>query len=1111
MKLLRLELFGFKSFLNRTVFQFSEGITSIVGPNGCGKSNIVDAVIWALGERGTKSLRVKDMGDVIFHGSNGKRPVNIAEVAVEFSDGEQDLTIKRRIYRDGSNEYYMNGNPVRLKDIHDFFLGTGIGLNTYAIVEQGRIEYFVQMKPQERRVVIEETSGVTRFEEKKRDALIRMEEVTTNLERIEDIYSEVIKNFETAENEWNRWKEYKLLTDKLSEIDTQILIDGYMKLTKKIGKIKEKHEDLDREIGGKEEEKNRLKEEFATKEDEFLLVDNTIRELEVDIKGKEKDMESRLLEIEYIRDEKKRLEEENETLIKDKIELEGQIKKVGEEIEALKIRQEEHALLLKGEEEQGNGLRETVERLKGETEEYEKRIEEERVRLFVTMSNITDIKNRIAQLERLGRERQQREEKKRSEQEGMKERLSHLEAKHRALIETLERERLEKEGTVSKEIETLKQRETLLKAINEKKNTVERLKGEKQGREEFLKQISEQKENKVEGPVDTKRLIDMLRVDEDKEKALERFFFKEMEYSVLSQNDLKAISEMVKKYDGNYIFFPKKGLFKLNEQQVEIDLKWTQGIEEALARIENGEEGIFIGNNVYIDSRGFILGGKETETADLKRFKEQIRVEKELKEMEGILQEHLTSIKDAQNQHNDLDRIYREVKEKNNEKEKSISRIEKEVIISETELRTIRERLNELVSKVDFFEETSETTIGDLLKERELHDREKEGAEEKMASLRGELDNIKRTYDDTLSRWHEITISLERKRNLLNTLYEDTERNLTLIKTLTDEKQRKQEKIEQTEKGLTECLKKIEGLEKGYETLQKTCERQIERYEELKKTSGNLHMEKHALQEKIDMVNKDADKIKGKRENIETDIAVLIEKKDTIYERLKTAYGIEEPENITIQYSKNLEVERENIAKEISDIGEVNFRAEKEYLELKERVAFLDKQKEDLKNAMESLKKTITKIDSLSKEIFFETFEVVNDTFKRFTHMLFRGGNGYLVFNQDVSGIEMYVQPPGKKVVRMEQLSGGEKALVSLAFLLSLMDTKPSPFSFLDEIDAPLDDANIMSLLEIIKSISNKTQIVFITHNRITMESSNTIYGVTMEEEGISKVVSVRL
>jgi chromosome segregation protein len=1111
MKLLRLELFGFKSFLNRTVFQFSEGITSIVGPNGCGKSNIVDAVIWALGERGTKSLRVKDMGDVIFHGSNGKRPVNIAEVAVELSDGEKDLTIKRRIYRDGSNEYYMNGNPVRLKDIQDFFLGTGIGLNTYAIVEQGRIEYFVQMKPQERRVVIEETSGVTRFEEKKRDALIRMEEVTTNLERIEDIYSEVIKNFEKAENEWNRWKEYKLLTDKLSEIDTQILIDGYMKLTRKIGKIKEKHEDLDREIEGKEEEKNRLKEEFATKEDEFLLVDNTIRELEVDIKGKEKDMESRLLEIEYIRDEKKRLEEEKETLIKDKIELEGQIKKVGEGIEALKIRQEEHALLLKGEEEQGNGLRETVERLKGETEEYEKRIEEERVRLFVTMSNITDIKNRIAQLERLGRERQQREEKKRSEQEGMKERLSHLEAKHGALIETLEKERLEKEGIVSKEVETLKQRETLLKAINEKKNIVERLKGEKQGREEFLKQISEQKENKIEGPVDTKRLIDMLRVDEDKEKVLERFFFKEMEYSVLSQNDLKAISEMVKKYDGNYIFFPKKGIFKLNEQQVEIDLKWTQGIEEALARIENGEEGIFIGNNVYIDSRGFILGGKETETAGLKRFKEQIRVEKELKEMEGILQEHLTSIKDAQNQHNDLDRIYREVKEKNNEKEKSINRIEKEVIISETELRTIRERLNELVSKVDFFEETSETTIGDLLKERELHDREKEGTEEKMASLRGELDNIKRTYDDTLSRWHEITISLERKRNLLNTLYEDTERNLTLIKTLTDEKQRKQEKIEQTEKGLIECLKKIGGLEKGYETLQKTCERQIERYEELKKTSGNLHMEKHALQEKIDMVNKDADKIKGKRENIETDIAVLIEKKDMIYERLKTAYGIEEPENITIQYSKNLEVEREDIAKEISDIGEVNFRAEKEYLELKERVAFLDKQKEDLKNAMESLKKTITKIDSLSREIFFETFEVINDTFKRFTHMLFRGGNGYLVFNQDVSGIEMYVQPPGKKVVRMEQLSGGEKALVSLAFLLSLMDTKPSPFSFLDEIDAPLDDANIMSLLEIIKSISNKTQIVFITHNRITMESSNTIYGVTMEEEGISKVVSVRL
>ncbi|HPU30972.1 MAG TPA: AAA family ATPase, partial [Syntrophorhabdaceae bacterium] len=183
----------------------------------------------------------------------------------------------------------------------------------------------------------------------------------------------------------------------------------------------------------------------------------------------------------------------------------------------------------------------------------------------------------------------------------------------------------------------------------------------------------------------------------------------------------------------------------------------------------------------------------------------------------------------------------------------------------------------------------------------------------------------------------------------------------------------------------------------------------------------------------------------------------------------------------------------------------------KEYLETKERLEFLETQKKDLKDAMDSLKKTISKIEGITKEMFFETFETVNNAFKRFTDMLFKGGNGQLVYNHDSLGVDMFVQLPGKRIARMEQLSGGEKALISIAFLLSLMDTNPSPFSILDEIDAPLDDSNIISLLEIIKTIVHKTQIIFITHNRLTMEASNTIYGVTMEEPGISKIVSVRL
>jgi chromosome segregation protein len=310
---------------------------------------------------------------------------------------------------------------------------------------------------------------------------------------------------------------------------------------------------------------------------------------------------------------------------------------------------------------------------------------------------------------------------------------------------------------------------------------------------------------------------------------------------------------------------------------------------------------------------------------------------------------------------------------------------------------------------------------------------------------------------------------------------------------------------------MAECSRKTESLERDYDDLKKTNEKHLGRFEELKEMLGNLHMEKHTLQETIDTVAKEIEKTKGRRENTDKDIAVFTEKQMTIFEKLKTTYNIENPDDISIQLSPHMEEEREAVVQEIAAMGEINFRAEKEYLELQERLSFLEKQKEDLRNAMESLKKTITKIDHLTKELFVETFDKVNEAFKRFTDMLFKGGKGNLSVNQENGGIEMFVQPPGKKIIRMELLSGGEKALISLAFLLALMDTKPSPFALMDEIDAPLDDANLMALLEIIKSMSLKTQIIFITHNRITMEGSDTIYGITMEEEGVSKTVSVKL
>ena len=866
MRLHRLELFGFKSFYNRTVFQFGEGITSIVGPNGCGKSNIVDAMVWALGERGTKTLRVKDMGDVIFHGSNGKRPVNIAEVAIELTDGGKDVSVKRRVYRDGTSEYFLNGESVRLKDVQDFFLGTGIGVNSYAIVEQGRIEYIIQMKPQERRVVIEETSGITRFEEKKRAAMGRLAEVSSNLERVEDIYSEVKTSFEKAETEWNRWKIYKELADKQSEIDKWILLDGLVKVKKRIGKITERHEEIDKEIARKEEEKAKLREELDAKEDEFSLVDSTSRKLEVDIKGKEKDMENRLLEIEYLKGELARLDEERKGLEKTGESLDETAATYREDIEALKVSKVEGEQLLLDEENQIRGLQETLEDQKKNVEGLETKIEAERVELFVAMSKLTEARNRITEIERQTLERKKREAKRAEERSRLGSRLAQLESSRRLLQGRIDTSKAEKEQISEKETAALAERERVVRLIDEEKNAMDSLRSEKRAKEEFLKQMASLKSDKGESIPDTKRLIDLVRAEEAREKALERFFFRELEYHVLRGDDAGAIANMVQQYEGNFIFFPKKGMFRHNSDEVELDVKWIGDIGEGLKRIEDGEEGIFLNDAVFIDSRGLILREKEEKKVDLKQFRERKKAEKALKEIEEVITKRLAAMKENQDTLGKRDMVCRDWKAKKDDIEKAIHGLEREFLLIDAETKIIGERLNELHSEIDFFEEKPQVSIESLMEEQKIHEAGRQRREGNMATQRLELDKAKADYEDTRTRWQDGAISIERQRNAVKALDEDIRRKLVLIKTAHEEKERIAGKIGKTIQAGAEVTAKTEGLEKDYDAIKEACEKDIQRYEGLKVSAGNLHMEKQVLQERIDNVIKEMERTRNRKE-----------------------------------------------------------------------------------------------------------------------------------------------------------------------------------------------------------------------------------------------------
>jgi chromosome segregation protein len=1111
MRLTSLELLGFKSFYNRTTFRFDQGVTCIVGPNGCGKSNIVDAITWVLGERGTKSLRVKEMGDVIFHGSNAKKQVNVAEVTLGLMNQEKEYAIKRRIYRDGTNEYYINGSIVRLKDIQDFFLGTGIGLHSYAIIEQGNIEYFTQMKPHERRIAVEETSGITRFEEKKRDAFARMEEVRANLERVEDLHVEVARNFERAQEEAERLKVYNGLKEKLREIDIALLLDGHIKLEKRALKLRERVQTLAAEMEAKEAERQGVREKVRAKEGEIELIDTVTRQLEVDIKGKEKDMESRLLELNYLEEEKKRLETAAADLRTD---IEGLTAKIGqaanqgEELDRSAGLENDRLARLEA---SGRQLEAQREALKGSREACEREAEERRNELFSVMTQITEIKNRIIERERAAKEREARQARRAEEEARLRERANVLDQQMAGLRVKIDEQRTAKTGIDNEEKQAGEHVAALAHDTAQLRGTIEGLKGVRRGKEEIFRKMKSAVEGRSQENVPYKQLINILKPSKETEQFMERFFSREMEYHVLLEQDPLNLSILAKQYPVNFIFFPKKGMFGLESAEADVKLHTVESLAEAFKKIDEGEEGLFLAGNVLVDSRGFVLRGQDKGAISVREFREKMKLEAELAQIDDELKVTTARFNELQNEQREAERGRQAVLERKKAADNGLAELERRMVGLSTEAKGVGERLAE-VSGAPLADDDSPGTASPEQEaaERERLEQQRGAVEAAMGDVKTRLEAAKEEYGRIDKEFHDASIAIERARNQVKANQEEAGRKRSAVEAFRKEQAAKQERLSQTETDAGNIMQKAAEIEKSYAELQEESKASVARYEEMKQKLGDLHMEKTGLAEGVQAIEQEIEKTRQKIEGVEREKLLLEEKRETILTRLRDDYGVEDVAAEAPTGVKD-EAERDRILAELAEMGDVNFRAEKERTELAERMEFLEKQKTDLVQAMESLKKTIAKIDSVSHELFLETFERVNQSFKRFTQILFKGGQGMLMFNQETNGIDLYVQPAGKKVVRMELLSGGEKALISLSFLLSLMDTKASPFTLLDEIDAPLDDANLLSLLDIVKEISKKTQILLITHNRMTMESSNTIYGITMEEDGVSKTVSIKL
>ncbi|MDP3791190.1 MAG: chromosome segregation protein SMC [Candidatus Omnitrophota bacterium] len=1175
-----LELLGFKSFAEKTKLNFEPGVTAIVGPNGCGKSNIADSIRWVLGEQSAKSLRASNMQDVIFNGTDTKEPINFAEVSLIFSNEKRmlpidydEVTITRRVFRSGETEYLLNKTPVRLKDISELLMGTGIGTESYSIIEQGKMDLILSSRPEDRRFVFEEASGITKYKAKKKEALRKLEQTEQNLLRINDIILEVKRQIGSIERQARKAERYKEDFDKLKDIEIKNVFFDYKNLKTQDKTLAVESEDLktrEREVGSEVSAISSKISRYRHSLDEII---SRISEL----KNKHTAMSGSLginsQRIEMNGERIKELIGSQEALKKEIESIQSKIVEAQNLLGTLKT-QLEKALVVKIERqkliEEKNML---LSMLSGDIEETEGKIKVSKLQTVENLSKETKIKNELIKLGADLQNRKARERRLLIEKETVQKELQGIES----VLTDIAREYEEADRKISE----------LKNGLGSKKSTKESIAGEIESLESAIVQEDNKiaaARSKIELLEDVVRkhegfyqgvkslllkmdegdgafkgilgvMADMIKVQKGYEEAVSAFLGDNAQLLVTeSESDItRAIGYLKDNKLGKSSFISLETLRRLKNLNdvsaveapkdsislksfVKVDSRYQEIIEhfflgaylinsiEEIAASPNlsGVTAITRSGSMY--SNGVFSGGSSSEGEEtlligrrnkLESLKAELKTtEENTSLLKAQLQEKIAVANALDNDIDSLESVFRSeeinaanMRSRRDNQAQSANKLKDELSVADLELEEVRQTIEELSKKGE--------------------------------TLNTELNQIEKGKVDTEQFIHESQLVVADKR--------DRREKLGLeIATLVAENQ----SVSREEESLRNRMEKEELNTKDLEENRLAKETSLgdyalragtlgEEIEELKKQNEGISAELKILSEEslvvekeksgmIDALSVDELQLKERETAVESlrnqirDLDIKLTeasyKKTNLRERMLQSYKIDlEETHIELEDNIDWEALKAQVAElkeKLDKMGPVNLVAIDEHKELEERHAFLTHQQEDLVNAKDSLMKAIQKINKTTRELFVETFQKIQVEFKNFFRLLFGGGQAELVLidEQDVleSGIEIIVRPPGKKLQNLSLLSGGEKAMTATALLFAIFKVKPSPFCVLDEIDAPLDESNVERFSRVLKDFLKISQFIIITHNKRTIELADVMYGITMQERGVSKIVSVK-
>lgn len=1050
----KLELIGFKSFLEKTTLHFEPGITAVVGPNGCGKSNIFDAIRWVLGEQSAKSLRGSEMQDVIFNGTDKKDPLGMAEVSLSFDNTMRffsleapEVTVTRRLFRSGESEYLLNKTPVRLKDITELLLGTGIGAESYSIVAQGKIDLVLSSKPDERRLVFDEASGITKFKADKRETMRKLQDTESNLARVNDIITEVKRQISSLERQATKARKYK---EAFEELKTKETYSALLHL-KELGARKEQldlqiekltQESLSCESRVKEQESriSNRQSELAAAENRLMAVKETLMSLDTAIlRNHEK--------IQFSRERIGELRKEEEELLLQTERLQLKLKSDEEKLavsrreyqELSTLRQEKERLLT----EQGAAI-----------EAHTRTIKQSQMKVQQAKQRIVDLAARIAS----GRNEINDCNSQQQIYQARKKRLEVEKAK----IHEEEAITFDSLKTITREVETLRAR---LEELNGSLAQVgSELTSEQLAADTMREQI-ERCKNSLLTLDSHKEFLQKLRTKYDD-------IGESMDAAVyLNRIPAGPLSGLVVKIDETQVPASSAEGYRYAGEAKPIELD-TRMIDEKIGQLSAELEGVTV-----------TLQAKELRISELKA--QRASLQKEAHQQEIACTNKETSRKTIEDHY---------------------TKIKQEADVIVIELADVERELAVLSQNLS---NRTEYVAG---LQREQREAESAIAQEEEAGVL-----------NTAAR-ETALVALTQTRTELEGLTQRILSDEGTLKIIEDA-------FAQDRAGLEASTRQIESLRRKAGELADQiagCEGDIEKAAAEREARQELLKEQEAAYKTIAGGAQDAaSQIDGDRQELERLKSQLydlqMEAKDIDYRSLSITDRMNDAYKVVIDPSGDipagldrgsLDPEIQVLKRRVDSYGAVNLVAIEEYDELKQRYDFLVQQQNDLLTAKETLHQAILKINRTTRQLFLETFEKVKEEFRNYFRILFNGGDAQIFLTDESdpleSGIEIICRPPGKKLQNVLLLSGGEKSLSAIALIFAIFKIKPSPFCVLDEIDAALDEANVDRLGRILQEFSQTSQFIVITHNKRTIASANVMYGITMQESGVSKIVSVK-